>query len=107
MKTDEMCTRKAVALAKESLRREALKELSYLGEKKFDRYDEIIETIRHLDKIEEIFVLLFNLGYDKGNEDTVEGRFTFVHQSAMRSHHSDVVQEIELRLEQADELQSG
>lgn len=39
-------------------------------------------------------VYAYNRGYMAGHHDTVEGKFTDIHQSDMRTYHDDVISEI-------------
>lgn len=54
----------------------------------------VLALLAEIDKLKAKLVYAYNRGYMEGHHDTVEGQFTDIHQSDMRTYHGDVVAEI-------------
>lgn len=51
-------------------------------------------ALNEIEQLKAMLIYTYNRGYMTGHHDTVEGRFTDIHQSDMRTYHHDVVAEI-------------
>lgn len=79
-------------LRKETARADAAVELRKADLLFWQKQCELRETA--LKAAEELHVYLYNSGYMAGHNDTVEGCFTDIHQSDMKTYHADVVKDI-------------